>query len=184
MSAHAEIHDPNEIGPIGVCLRCFVRESEDYAFCLNCGRKQSPFDASFYPADGACHLHPQKEAIGYCCLCAHPVCKDCLEREGYSIAAPGPRYYCKACVERSREIEARYFAELKASGCCGKHTGVPAIAFCTDCGLPLCRSCAYFKVSGLFRRKRGEGPFCLVCFRMKTLGSGRRRWMLADELRY
>jgi len=177
--------DPNQIGPVDCCIRCFTPRSEDtgYAFCLTCGRQGSLFAVpDVAPSDARCSLHRESPAIGYCCLCGRCICESCTQMIGTSLTTlvPATLKYCVSCRQREAEIQAGFFSELKSSGACGKHRTTKADSVCVKCSLPLCRACAYFKVKGILRRTIGEGPYCLACFRSETLHGGRNLWASGD----
>ena len=80
MASHADNSqqwDPNEVGPPGVCLRCFTPDDDTHAFCPRCGHVGTVFTESLYAAERPCANHPATPAIGYCCLCARPICGEC-----------------------------------------------------------------------------------------------------------
>src|SRR5580658_10363475 len=111
MNARAEssgVHDPNEIGPLHVCYRCFTPEPDDFTFCQTCGRIKGFFETPLTMSGEECFCHPSVRASSYCVLCARPICKGCTEREGVSFVSGLPTPQCRACVNRSCELESKF----------------------------------------------------------------------------
>jgi hypothetical protein len=170
--------DPNDYGPDNACLRCFapISPQDEYAFCTRCGEISTVFDMP-EKTKGRCEYHFDRTAIGYCVLCAKPICSDCVDYTTRPFWPPIPRHHCKRCVQLAKTTEQRFFDHLGASGVCAKHEGVLAAHICKKCGLPLCPPCACFRKRGLLRVHLGDGPYCLVCFRQTFFGHDRRRWL-------
>jgi len=176
------VYDPDKIGPTDRCLRCWVRHGDRVNYCENCG-KIGPaahywdFDHTYY-----CVHHPTVQTREFCGLCAEPVCNDCQERRTEPLSSPAPIPWCFTCVRTSGETEQRFLQKLDTSGVCAKHTNQPSRFVCKSCALPLCPACAYYHVVGIFRRRHGEGPYCLTCFRFSRVTSGRRGWLSGTTL--
>lgn len=178
------IWDPNEIGPFDRCSRCFTEFTDNYAFCSHCGRISTVFQTQCDASEDKCHNHPSRNAIGYCCLCSQPICVECNneEKQHFSFTA-GFRdlFYCHECMDKCKAIEKTFLEKISKSGFCAKHHDHKAAFKCIKCGSPICPYCSYFKNAGWFRRKLGEGPYCLRCFRSATYKGGRSRWISGKE---
>ena len=170
--------DPNEVGPFDKCIKCFTPYNNDFAFCSFCGHVSTVFDTPRDATGEKCHKHKRVQAIGFCCLCAEPICDDCKEKEHYSIAG-GFRdlYYCRSCVRKAEDIKNEFKNKTKEQRLCAKHHDSKASFECVECGLSICSKCAYFTNKGLFRKKLGDGPYCLACFRSATIKGGRSGWI-------
>ena len=176
------IWDPNEVGPFDRCFKCFTPYNDDFAFCLFCGHVSTAFDTPREVTGATCHKHSGDQAIGFCCLCAEPICDDCKENEHYSIAG-GLRdlYYCCSCVRKAEDIKKEFQKKTKEQRLCAKHHDTKASFECIECGFSMCNNCAYFIKKGWFRKKIGDGPYCLSCFRSGTIKGGRSRWISGKE---
>jgi hypothetical protein len=180
-----KIYDPSKPGPFGRCYRCFTVYSEECGFCLKCGRLTHYFVDSNECESRRCVNHAESQTSTCCCLCGKPICASCVEKEGDSFSAGSRLPYCKACCRLSSETECKYLMTLQERKCCSKHTNLAGRFTCTECSMPLCEFCSYFKRRGVLRLKLGEGPYCLACFRHRTLDGGRSRWVAGfDALRW
>jgi hypothetical protein len=177
MDNEIKIYDPSKAGPFGLCYRCFTAYSDEFGFCLVCGYMTHHFADSDEHEGRTCVNHTSTQANACCCLCGKPICVACLEREGYSISAASCLPCCRGCCQLASETERKYRATLAAQNCCSKHMNVKARFACQKCSMPLCEFCAYFKRRGVLRKKLGEGPYCLACFRHMTVDGGRSRWV-------
>jgi len=179
-TSDAESWDPNEVGPFDSCLTCFTPFGEKWAFCQTCGKVGTVFETPVEIGSKRCTKHRDIRAAGYCCLYCKPICDECTGNvvERFPM---GLRFLeCRSCLERSSQIREKFLALLAREGCCAKHQSRASKVNCVKCQLPLCAACAYFTVKGLIRRRAAQGPFCLVCFRMATLGAGHRAWISGD----
>ena len=170
--------DPTEIGPMDRCLRCFTPLSEAKAYCSYCGHISTVFSGYVEAGTAKCSIHPENSAVGICCLCDEAICSNCSdpERQHFSLSAGGRElYYCVNCVADSENIAAQF--ENSNNNCCAKHHSAKSDRRCKDCDLPLCPDCSYYMDKGWIRKKQGDGPFCLSCFRMATKDGGRSNWM-------
>jgi hypothetical protein len=172
--------DPTKIGPFDRCLVCFTPKSDDYTYCMTCGRIGAWRSIIGEPQSGtACTFHPNVSATTFCVICGKPVCAGCVEREGFSLTGGFPTPQCRECLRRSEELEKKYREQLEHDKVCAKHAGEPAALRCIKCRLPHCESCLYFTTTGWRRKKLGIGPLCLGCFRTAT--SGNERWISLRE---
>jgi B-box zinc finger len=175
--------DPTKIGPVNRCLICFAGKSKEVAYCENCGHMGSFFGFDDPPSGAACAFHPNVPAKRFCALCGKPICADCTEREGVSLVSLDPTPQCRACLRRSAELEKAFHERLEREKVCAKHSDESAALRCVECRLPHCERCLYFTTIGWMGKRLGIGPLCLVCFRMKTLSSGRESWISLPEAR-
>jgi hypothetical protein len=175
--------DPNKLGPMDRCLRCFTPHEENCGICPTCGNIEPIqfYDTFSMKSTIKCIKHPKRQAIGYCALCYKPFCRECILRIGHSFTVEIPYYYCSDCCNKYEKIEKEFFLNLEKKGVCAKHRGLKAEYKCIWCKLPLCESCAYFKVAGIWNKIKGEGPYCLTCFRWATCLKGRDQWFSGGE---
>ena len=178
--------DPNSPGPLELCPRCWTPISKNTAFCAKCGYVSTVFKVPIStmfgkpvaPVHFQCANHKQTTAAVYCCLCAKPICEDCIGEKRIShFPWFDDVYYCKACVQTKQILEDNFFRRLEETGDCAKHVGQASRFKCIVCELPLCAACAYFLVGGLFRKKITDGPYCLSCYRGTTKNDRRTNWM-------
>src|SRR5207249_3312389 len=101
---------------------------------------------------------------------------------GNPLATIFPVLFCVHCRNKEAEIESSYFYFLKKNKCCAKHRDRKAEYQCKKCLLTLCPVCTYFKLKGLFRKRLGDGPYCLVCFRLTFSGHDRKRWISGYDI--
>ena len=73
------------------CPQGHVTSSPDARFCGTCGAR---LDATVYPGEPACAMHPQLAAAGTCERCGTFACGECL------AASPGGQRWCVACRSR------------------------------------------------------------------------------------
>src|SRR5262249_40450026 len=160
--------DPTKIGPFDRCIVCFTPKSDDYTYCMTCGRISQFLAITDEPQSGtACTFHPNVCATTFCVLCGKPICASCLEREGVSLISGQRTPQCRECLRRSEDPEKQYRERLEHEKVCAKHAGEPAALRCIECRLPHCESCLYFTTTGWTRKKLGIGPLCLGCFRSR-----------------
>lgn len=159
-----ERYDPEALGPFGRCLRCFVPDSEERSYCLNCGHMRGFLGITESPNGEACFVHPDAVAVSYCTVCGRPICGNCKEREGVSFSTGLPTLQCKTCLNDMKKIGKEFFEQLASSKSCAKHRYKQATAECCVCELPLCNSCLYCRTEGILFR-RIQGPYCLSCYR-------------------
>jgi len=90
--------------------------------------------------------------------------------------------YSSPAIASAPQREAQFLAEMEARKCCAKHREIGAEFRCMRCNLLLCPTCAYFRTRGFLRKRKGDGPFCLVCFRLVTVSNEfeRRNWASGD----
>jgi len=176
------IWDPSEVGPFDRCIKCFTLYNDNFAFCSFCGHVSTVFDTPRETSGVKCHIHSSIQVIGCCCLCAEPICEDCKEKEHYSIAGGFHNlYYCRNCVKKAEDIKKEFSRKTKEQKLCAKHHDRKASFDCIECGLALCNECSYFTNKGWFRKKLGEGSYCLSCFRKTTIKGGRSNWISGKE---
>jgi hypothetical protein len=84
-------------------------------------------------------------------------------------------------METAKVIEAKFFEALAKSNCCAKHRDLVRAFNCKTCGIQLCLSCTYFTAKDFFTKRPAEGPYCLACFRMATVGSKRDHWFSGHD---
>jgi hypothetical protein len=96
----------------------------------------------------------------------------------------GANSICSTCGDpgstRMPNCKQDFLQTLREGHVCAKHRTTQAYADCSKCFLPHCADCLF-----LFPSKRGvSGPFCLLCFRMETVGNEARRrtFVLASEV--
>ncbi len=176
-----DIWAPNVVGPLDRCIRCFTLHSDDSAFCGWCGKISTVFKTKFDTTNVFCHAHNRRGAVAYCCLCQKPICNDCVEKEHWSFAAGDQLFQCKSCLLKSQELEESFKRNLRTGEFCPKHREVKAVFLCSACGIPSCPYCSYFVDAGWLRKKLGDGPFCLSCFRTATQKRQRKAWISGRE---
>src|SRR5262249_39319576 len=119
--------DPTKIGPFDRCLVCFTPKSDDYPYCMTCGRISGYHSILGDPQSGtACTFHPNVSATTFCVLCEKPICAGCIEREGFSLAGGFPAPQCRECIQGSEDLEKKYRKQLEHDKVCAKHSGEPA----------------------------------------------------------
>lgn len=182
--------DPNSPGPLGLCTRCWTPISKNVAFCAKCGYVGTVFEVPIStmfgkpvaPVHFQCANHKQVTAVVYCCLCAKPICEECIgEKRISSLPWFDDVYYCKACVQTKQNLEDKFFRRLEETSDCAKHVGQASRFKCIECDLPLCAACSYFLVGGLFRSKITGGPYCISCYRVTTRNDRRTNWISGIE---
>ncbi len=180
-----EVIDPNRLGPLGVCFICFHPRTDGLGYCQNCGNQHSFImvdeDARRFP----CVHHPGAIASAFCSACGEPICSACYEGHGTSMLTGEPTHFCFPCIAEMKRLNDAFLARTKAAGHCAKHPKREASLICRSCGIPHCDPCMYYKTAGMFRKRLGDGPYCLPCFRMATptAGSGREHWISAIDAR-
>ena len=174
--------NPNVVGPLDRCPRCWAPVAQDFAYCYTCGKTSLVFKSLPVEHRGQCYRDGTHPAEWTCCLCRQPICRQCCARETNPFTGAGPLWHCRQCVDAASAIETTFFALLSATRCCSKHRDIPAAFACKDCKLPLCLSCAYFTSKGILARKVGDGPYCLGCFRTFTVMHRRRRWFSGHDV--
>ncbi len=159
------------IGPAYFCIYCF-HENKDYpAYCSHCGHVSTIYKA---PSDvkkfTRCHNHKDKNAVGWCALCAKPICEIC-DSEGkkpddyfdYTV-----NLKCKTCVEESNRLQQEHEQHVIAEKACSRHEEIDYINKCTTCGTQMCSNCSYGLVTikgRFFKSEEVTGPYCLLCLR-------------------
>jgi hypothetical protein len=181
-SDHGSSWDPNVVGPVDRCLRCWTPIAQDLAYCATCGHATLVFHSLPLEDGEPCSVHNDRAAEWTCCLCERPICRECCALETHPFTTVGPLWHCQHCIDAAKAIEAKYFRTLAERNCCSKHTDLPTAFTCKRCGLPLCLSCAYFTAKGLFKKRVNDGPYCLGCFRMATVGRERGVWFSGHDL--
>ena len=170
-------HDPNVPGPFNVCLRCYRPYSQKRGYCLTCGRRWG-FELIAKEHRGiACARHPSR-SVGYCCLCGKPGCSVCIDvdKSGADLYSGAELHRCFACLTDSASREAKFLSRLMHQKSCVKHKTISWKFRCVSCSSPLCESCSYFNVTGVFRKKINGAPYCLPCFRSSSLFK-KRGWV-------
>ena len=175
------VYDPNIVGPFGICFECFTPSSKDYAFCMCCGRQSSHVLTFDSPNEHSCSTHKNQTATVFCNLCGKPKCELCYNsnNSGVAFSAGSIVNSCFSCIELMSALNKKYREKLADTGCCSKHFGRQATANCVSCQMPNCSSCLYY-TSDRKSIRVIDGPFCLPCFRMKTLGSQQKFWISAS----
>lgn len=182
-SDHGSTWNPNVIGPLDRCLRCWTPLHAKRGYCTTCGKTTLIFDMSLrQPRRRQCFQHTGVPAIRYCCLCARPICEQCKGLETFPFPSPGVNWHCKKCLGRAAELEHRFHELLEKRRCCAVHRDMNRSFECKKCSAPLCLSCSYFTVRGVFTQRVADGPYCLGCFRQATFGSKNRRWISGHDL--
>ena len=170
-------HDPNVPGPFDVCLRCYRPYSQKRGYCLTCGRRWG-FELIAKEHRGiACARHPSR-SVGYCCLCGKPGCSVCIhvDKSGTDLYSGAKLHRCFECLIDSASREAKFLSRLMHQKSCVKHKTISWKFRCVSCSSPLCESCSYFNVTGVFRKKINGAPYCLPCFRSSSLFK-KRGWV-------
>jgi hypothetical protein len=179
---HGSSWNPNVIGPLDRCLRCWMPIAQDLAYCATCGHVSLIFNSLPMEWGERCCFHSNHAAEWTCCLCRRPICKECCAHETNPFTTFGPLWHCRQCIDDAKAIDARFFKTLAATNCCVKHRDVAMAFKCKKCALPLCSSCTYFTVRGILKRRPINGPFCLACFQMATLGNRWSRWFSGHDV--
>jgi hypothetical protein len=178
MSSLPQPHDPNIPGPFDVCLRCYRPQGRQRGYCLTCGQHWGHL-AIWEDHQGLeCDKHPSRNAVGFCCLCGKPGCGECIDEDahGYDLQLGAKLHRCAACLTDSASREASFLSKLQTRKVCIKHKNLPWNFRCACCSTPLCESCTYFEVTGLFQKKVGTTSYCLVCFRRSYFPKKTKRW--------
>jgi hypothetical protein len=184
MEPIVDSYDPTTVGPAGRCLVCFTVDSDAVAYCTNCGHIGMVFAVRRGLRPGqACAYHPAVAAKGICSLCAEAICSSCLEVDGISLVRGSQNLRCVTCIERSGRLEISFRARLEQSRQCAKHADRAAAARCKTCRLPHCPACLYFTRKGWLRKRLGDGPYCLICFRLAAIANfgARERWITLQK---
>src|SRR5262249_11927550 len=179
---HGSLWNPQIVGPLDRCLRCWTPFGDDVAYCTRCGKITSVFKSLSLNRGERCSVHQNSTAERTCCLCGRPICKDCCDHVITPIFMIGEQWYCCLCVKEAKTIEKRFFDALSRSNCCAKHEEIISSFTCKICGLPLCLSCTYFTAAGIFKKRPADGPYCLTCFRSVTSGRNRNIWFSGHDV--
>jgi len=179
---HGSSWNPNVVGPLDQCSRCWTPIAQDLAYCVTCGHVSLAFNSLPLDHGEPCNVHKDRAAEWTCCLCQRPICRECCAKETNPFTSFGPLWHCRDCINSAKTIEVKYFKTLAEKNCCSKHMHVLSAFTCKSCGLPLCPSCAYFTAKGIFRKNPNDGPYCLSCFRLATLGGNRNVWFSGHDL--
>jgi len=182
---HGSTWDPNVIGPLDRCLRCWTPVREAPAYCQFCGKTAGVFntDAEDSPTNESCFYHNGRSATCFCCVCAEPICSECKANKTTPFSLMlAEVWHCRTCVDSAARLEKEYFERIERDGCCSKHVDVIASFHCKKCDLPLCLSCSYFSSVGIFRKRIGDGPFCIGCLRTAFMGSERKKWFSGHDM--
>lgn len=156
-------------------MRCFALFTDDHAFCPRCGKISTVFDVPALMHGTTCHDHKKTPAIGHCCLCASPICNECndADKQHFSFTAGFvDLYYCKKCMNVSKEAESRFWKKMLERNVCAKHSAASTFE-CNQCGLKLCDYCSYFTLRGWLFKKLNLDPCCLTCFRKTRTTKGK-----------
>jgi hypothetical protein len=179
---HGSSWDPNVAGPFDRCQRCWAPHQQDRAYCTTCGYVSIVYNSVPLEQGESCGIHSNHAAEWTCCLCRRPICRECCAREISPLTSFGPHWYCRHCIDAARTIETKFFEIISVKECCSKHIHLPKVFVCKSCGLPLCCSCAYFTAKSVFKKIPHDGPYCLGCFRMATIGSRHHVWFSGNDL--
>jgi hypothetical protein len=182
ISDHSSSWNPDVVGPLDRCSRCWTPIAQDVAYCATCGHVSMALNSLPLEHGERCFVHNNRAAEWTCCLCQRPICKECCARETNPLTTFGPLWHCRQCVDAATVIEAKFFEILATNNCCAKHRAIAMAFRCRKCGIQLCHSCTYFTAKGVFKRTPAEGPYCLGCFRMATIGHTRNRWFSGHDL--
>jgi hypothetical protein len=179
---HGSSWNPNVVGPLDRCSRCWTPIGHDLAYCATCGLVSLSFHSLPVEEGRPCGFHNGRAAEWTCCLCQTPICKSCCDHETNPMSAVAPHWHCRHCVTGAKSAETGFFETLAEKRCCSRHMLLPMAFTCKSCDLPLCLSCSYFTAKGVFKKKPHEGPYCLRCFRMATLGGKRDVWFSGHDI--
>ncbi len=182
MNNHGSSWDPNVVGPLDRCTRCWTPLTHDIAYCVTCGHVSLAFNSLPLENGERCSFHTNSAAEWTCCLCQRPICKVCCARETNPFTAAGPLWHCHECVEASNKIEADFLKAVVTKNYCIRHREMPQAFSCKRCGTQLCLSCTYFTVKGLIKKRPADGPYCLGCFRLATVGRSRGKWFSGHDI--
>jgi hypothetical protein len=176
--------DPNVVGPIDRCLRCWTPIRDAPAYCQTCGKTTPLFNTAVeLPVNKSCFYHQERAAACFCCACVKPICSECqaYKTTPFSLML-AEVCHCRNCVDSAGLIEKEYFKRLEKDGCCAKHSDILASFQCKKCALPLCLSCSYFSSVGFLRKRIGDGPFCVACFRRSFTDTKHKAWFSGHDL--
>jgi hypothetical protein len=104
----SHIIDPNQIGPFDRCLTCFTPNSHNFTFCQTCGHIHGFFNVPYDAYNEYCFVHKNVLAVTYCTLCGRPICKECIEREGFSFIGGRHTPMCRSCIDKSNKLETEF----------------------------------------------------------------------------
>lgn len=145
------------------CYRCGAEYPESRTYCSRCGRIRGFFEVPLSMNEETCVYHTGILATSYCVLCARPICGTCLLRKGVSLLSSLPTPQCRECVTASENLEAEYFADLRAQGKCINHPIALASVACSNCDAKYCLDCLFFAGLWYMPWRLHVGPLCLQC---------------------
>ncbi len=165
-----QMWDADTVGPVFFCIYCFHKMTDYPAYCSHCGHTNTIYKAPKNVRDQKyCNVHSQKLAVGWCALCAKPICELCdsqgknpSEYFDYTV-----NLKCKSCLDKSEKLAQDHEGHLKNGVCC-RHEDVKAVNNCITCNSPICENCSYSleTSNGIFFKKiENYGPYCLTCLR-------------------
>jgi hypothetical protein len=173
--------NPEKLGPLSCCIKCFKLMNGTKAFCSRCGHISTIFNApdNCKTKLKYCSNHKGRLAVGWCDLHAKPICENC-DSQGIKLED----YYdytvnlnCKNCLAEANVLKNAFLKDLEKTGSCCKHSTNRAIFSCISCDLPLCKNCAYNLSYSVTIKKNvfqkvtndfAEGSYCLGCLRTST----------------
>ena len=141
------------------CPRCNEPYDDVTAYCRKCGYVTHVFAEG--DGGGICSVHSSERATDYCCLCSRPVCQIC--KQEYKAGETPRSYRCKDCVSKLERLEQEFLKDIRERHVCPRHRDIRSQLTCRECGLPVCKDCAYVWVEGLFFKHIINGPFCNAC---------------------
>lgn len=178
--------DADAVGPVYFCIYCFHIQKDYPAYCSHCGHANTVYKApsNVEKKFARCYIHPLKQAVGWCDLCARGICEKCDNngKDPKDYFAYTVNLQCKNCVAKSKELENEHKKHVSEKGVCYRHEDIKSLTKCTGCGIQLCGNCSYATVATkgfLLRKKIIEGPFCLTCLRgqrVRLTGHNKGNW--------
>ena len=101
---HGSSWNPNVVGPLDRCPRCWMPVAQDLAYCATCGDVSQVFDSLPLERGERCRFHRNRAAEWTCCLCQRPICKECCARETNPFTTFGPLWHCSSALMPRRQL--------------------------------------------------------------------------------
>jgi len=155
--------NPKEPKSITLCRSCWNELDDSRAYCRRCGTEGSIFSVDDVSMSSNCHIHKTKAAVGVCCYCNQPVCEICCKssKGGWPVLFQD-LYYCYECLKDIDYLQHKS-KQFPKTQFCFRHQDISQKYRCTECGEPTCEFCTYYPVTGIFRKRVVQEPYCPNC---------------------